>query len=196
MANLAKEPIAPDQPKYDYTRVIEIYDKILTDYPNSDFADDALYTKAYLLQQMDQGVESRKIYQEVIDRYPDRHFAADSYMRLAEYYFDPREDKDTSKLLSNFTGQSDFIKKYCFTVIQNGMMRHCINWAGVIIGSPLQDPAYYSDAIIYFIAVVDDIVSAEELDPKNLVSNPNVKERLSNISALVFPMMNPMPMLA
>jgi tetratricopeptide (TPR) repeat protein len=93
------EPTEPPQPKYDYSKVIEVYDKILSEYPNSDFADDALYTKAYLKQQMDQGVESRKIYQEVIDRYPESHFAADSYMRLAEYYFDPREDKDTEQTI-------------------------------------------------------------------------------------------------
>ncbi len=36
-------------------------------------------------------------YQEVIDRYPDSHLAAESYMRMAEYYFDPRVEKDTEQ---------------------------------------------------------------------------------------------------
>jgi len=93
------EPVPPEFPKYDYIKAIEIYDKILNEYPQSDYADDALYTKAYLKEKMDQGVESRRIYQEVIDRYPDSHFAAESYMRLAEYFFDPREDKDTEQTI-------------------------------------------------------------------------------------------------
>ncbi len=174
--NLDQEPMAPEQPKYDYSRVIEIYDKILTEFPSSDFADDALYTKAYLLQQMNQGVESRKIYQEVIDRYPDSHFAADSYMRLAEYYFDPREDKlDEQNVVELYRA----IRLYKKVLLYRDSKRYDealykLGWSYYRLSA--EDPSYYSDAIIYFIAVVDDITRAEELDPRNLVSNPNVKD--------------------
>jgi tetratricopeptide (TPR) repeat protein len=92
--SLDTEPQEPPKVKYDYNKVIGIYDRILDNYPQSEFADDALYSKAYLLQQMGDIQTARRIYQEVIDRYPDSHFAAESYMRLAEYFFDPREDKD------------------------------------------------------------------------------------------------------
>ncbi len=174
--NLAQEPVAPPQPKYDYTRVIEIYNKILTEFPNSDFADDALYTKAYLMQQMNQGVESRKIYQEVIDRYPDSHFAADSYMRLAEYYFDPREDKVDEQ---NVVELHRAIRLYKKVLLYRDSKRYDealykLGWSYYRLSA--EDPAYYSDAIIYFLAVIDDITRAEELDPRNLVSNPNVKD--------------------
>ncbi len=174
--NLQEEPVAPPQPKYDYSKVIEIYDKILDQYPNSDFADDALYTKAYLTQQMDRGAESRKIYQEVIDRYPESHFAADSYMRLAEYYFDPREDKDTEQTIVELQRAIRLYKK----VLQYRDSKrydealYKLGWSYYRLSAT--DPAYYSDAIIYFMAVVDDITRAEELDPKNKVSNPNVKD--------------------
>jgi tetratricopeptide (TPR) repeat protein len=173
---LEKEPQAPPQPKYDYTKVIEIYDRILTEYPNSDFADDALYTKAYLTQQMDQGVESRKIYQEVIDRYPDSHFAADSYMRLAEYYFDPRDDKDTEQTIVELQRAIRLYKK---VLLYRDSKRYDealykLGWSYYRLSAT--DPKFYSDAIIYFVAVVDDIVRAENLDPTNRVSNPNVKD--------------------
>jgi len=170
------EPVEPPRPLYDYSKVIEVYDKILTEYPNSDFADDALYTKAYLKQQMDQGVESRKIYQEVIDRYPESHFAADSYMRLAEYYFDPREDKDREQTIVELHRAIRLYKK----VLQYRDSKrydealYKLGWSYYRLSAT--DPGYYSDAIIYFIAVVDDISRAENLDPRNLVSNPNVKD--------------------
>jgi tetratricopeptide (TPR) repeat protein len=170
------EPVEPPQPKYDYSKVIEVYEKILNQYPNSDFADDALYTKAYLLQQMDQGVESRKIYQEVIDRYPESHFAADSYMRLAEYYFDPREDKDTEQTIVELHRAIRLYKK----VLQYRDSKrydealYKLGWSYYRLSTT--DPGYYSDAIIYFLAVVDDITRAESLDPKNVASNPNVKD--------------------
>ncbi|MEE9117974.1 MAG: tetratricopeptide repeat protein, partial [Calditrichia bacterium] len=173
---LETEPIEPPQPKYDYSKVIEVYDKILKEYPNSDFADDALYTKSYLLQQMGQGVESRKIYQEVIDRYPESHFAADSYMRLAEYYFDPREDKDTEQTIVELQRAIRLYKK----VLQYRDSKrydealYKLGWSYYRLSAT--DPGYYSDAIIYFLAVVDDITRAEILDPKNKASNPNVKD--------------------
>jgi tetratricopeptide (TPR) repeat protein len=173
---LETEPVEPPQPKYDYSKVIGVYEKILNEYPNSDFADDALYTKAYLMQQMDQGVESRKIYQEVIDRYPESHFAADSYMRLAEYYFDPREDKDTEQTIVELHRAIRLYKK----VLQYRDSKrydealYKLGWSYYRLSAT--DPAYYSDAIIYFLAVVDDITRAEDLDPKNKASNPNVKD--------------------
>jgi tetratricopeptide (TPR) repeat protein len=173
---LESEPVEPPQIKYDYSKVIEVYDKILSEYPNSDFADDALYTKAYLRQQMDEGVESRKIYQEVIDRYPESHFAADSYMRLAEYYFDPREDKDTEQTIVELHRAIRLYKK----VLQYRDSKrydealYKLGWSYYRLSAI--DPGYYSDAIIYFMAVVDDISRAENLDPKNKASNPNVKD--------------------
>jgi len=173
---LENEPPEPPQPKYDYSKVIEVYDKILSEYPNSDFADDALYTKAYLMQQMNQGLESRKIYQEVIDRYPESHFAADSYMRLAEYYFDPREDKDTEQTIVELHRAIRLYKK----VLQYRDSKrydealYKLGWSYYRLSAT--DPGYYSDAIIYFMAVVDDITRAESLDPKNKASNPNVKD--------------------
>ena len=68
---LEEEPVLPEFPKFDYSKPIEIYDRILTEYPAGDFADDAMYGKAWLLDKMNQGAESRRIYQEVIDKYPD-----------------------------------------------------------------------------------------------------------------------------
>ena len=90
---LEAEPVQPEFPTLDYSKAIAIYDRILEEYPASDYADDALYSKAWLLERMDQGVESRRIYQEVIDKYPDSPFAPESYIQLAEYYFAPRDDK-------------------------------------------------------------------------------------------------------
>lgn len=86
------EPRPPEFPKYDYSEAIALYDRILDEYPESDYADDALYSKAWLLEKMAKGDESRRVYREVINKYPDSRFAPESYMRLAEHYFSPRSD--------------------------------------------------------------------------------------------------------
>jgi len=173
---LAEEPQEPAKVLYDYSKVITIYDKILEEYPNSNFADDALYSRAYLLQRMGQGVDARRIYQEVIDRYPDSHFAAEAYMRLAEYYFDPREDKDTEQTVVELQKAIRLYKKvlqYSDSPRYDEAL-YKLGWSYYRLSAT--DPNYYSDAIVHFLAVVDDITSAEKLDPKGEISNPRVKQ--------------------
>ena len=171
-----QEPQPPPKVIYDYSEVIKIYDKILNEYPRSEFADDALYSKAYLMQQMGEGTEARRIFQEVIDRYPDSHLAAESYMRLAEYYFDPREGKDTEQSVVELQKAIKLYKK----VLQYRDSKrydealYKLGWSYYRLSAT--DPGYYSDAIIYFMAVVDDISRAEKLDPTEQISNPNVKQ--------------------
>ncbi len=155
---------------------MKIYDQIVNDYPQSEFADDALYNKAFLLQRMGEGADSRRIYQEVIDRYPDSHFAAESYMRLAEYFFDPREDKDTEQSVVEL---QKAIKLYQKVLEYKDSRRYDealykLGWSYYRLTAT--DPNYYTDAIAYFMAVVDDITMAEKMDPEQKISSPNVKQ--------------------
>ena len=173
---LDTEPEGPKEPIYDYSKAIEIYDKIVNDFPQSEYADDALYSKAFLSEKMKEGSLGRRIYQEVIDKYPESLFAAESYMRLAEYYFAPREDKDREK---NIVELQKAIKLYKNVLNYRNSKRYDealykLGWSYYKLAAV--DPSYYSDAIIYFLAVVDDIERAEKLDPKNKISTPNVKD--------------------
>lgn len=180
------EPLPPAEPVYDYSKAIEVYDKIVEDFPQSEYADDALYSKAFLLEKMKQGSHGRRIYQEVIDKYPESLFAAESYMRLAEYYFAPREDKEREK---NIVELQKAIKLYKNVLNYRNSKRYDealykLGWSYYKLAAV--DPNYYSDAIIYFLAVVDDIERAEKLDPKNKISTPNVKEEAIDYIGISF----------
>ena len=125
---------------------------------------------------MKEGTKSRRIYQEGIDKYPESLFAAESYMRLAEYYFAPRQDKEREQ---NIVELQKAIKLYKNVLNYRNSKRYDealykLGWSYYKLAAV--DPTYYSDAIVYFLAVVDDIKRAEELDPKNKISTPNVKE--------------------
>jgi TolA-binding protein len=172
---LEQEPVAPEFPLYDYSRAIEVYDKISNEYPQSQYADDVLYSKAFLMAEMKKGVESRRLFQEVIDRYPDSHFAAESYMRLAEYFFDPRQDKDSEQSLVELQKAIKLYKK----VLQYPDSKrydealYKLGWSYYRMTG--HDPKYYTDAIVHFLKVVDDVTRAEELDPRKQISNPSVR---------------------
>ena len=174
---LEEEPVMPEFPKFDYSKPIEIYDRILTEYPAGDFADDALYGKAWLLDKMNQGAESRRIYQEVIDKYPDSHFAPESYIQLAEYFFNPRDDK-TDELEISLEIQKA-IQLYKKVLRYKDSKRYDealykLGWSYYKLAA--REPHYYDDAITYFMMVADDITKAQELDPTAEISNPNVKD--------------------
>jgi tetratricopeptide (TPR) repeat protein len=167
----------PVFPKYDYSKPIEIYDRLLEEYPASDYADDALYEKAWLLGKMDEGEESRRIYQEVIDKYPDSPFAPESYIQLAEYYFNPRDEKvDNDQIAVEIQKAIQLYKKvlrYRDSKRYDEAL-YKLGWSYYKLA--VRDPKYYNDAITYFMLVAEDITKAEEMDPNGEISNPNVKE--------------------
>ncbi len=171
------EPTPPEFPKHDYSKAISFYDQILNEYPGSQYADDALYSKAWLLEKMDRGEESRKIYREVIDKYPDSRFAPESYMRLAEYYFSPREDKTSEE--QQVVELRKAIQLYKNVLKYRNSKRYDealykLGWSYYKLAS--RDPKYYNDAITYFVMVADDIDRAQKLDPQAKISNFDVKD--------------------
>ncbi len=169
-------PQPPQFPQIDYSKAIAVYDRILNEYPGSEHADDALYSKAFLLEKMGQGAKSRRIFQEVIDKYPESHFAAESYMHLAEYYFNPREGKDEDQ---NVVELKRAIQLYKNVLKYPGSKRYDealykLGWSYYKLAA--RDPEYYDDAIVYFITVADDINKAQKLDPQKKISNFDVKQ--------------------
>jgi len=171
------EPKIPEFPKYNYSNAITVYDKLVEEYPASDYADDALYGKAWLVEKMTKGPEARKLYREVIDKYPDSPFSPESYMRLAEYYFAPRLDKTDEE--QSVLEIRKAIQLYKNVLKYKDSQRYDealykLGWSYYKLAA--RDSKYYNDAITYFILVADDIERAKKLDPNNKISNPDVRD--------------------
>ncbi len=83
-AAVAGEEYIPE----DYTRSIELYERVLNNHPGSEVEDVALYSLGYCLEAMmdfDGAVES---YKEVLERFPESDLAAECNIRVGNYYFD------------------------------------------------------------------------------------------------------------
>jgi len=184
---IEKEPVQPEFPKHDYSKAIALYDKILNEYPASEYADDALYGKAWLLEHMERGEEARRIYREVIDKYPDSHFAPESYMRLAEYYFSPREDKtgeeqQVVELRKAIQLYKNVLKYHDSQRYDEALYK--LGWSYYKLAA--RDPKNYNNAIVYFMMAADDIYRAEKMDPKGEISNLNVKDEAIQYIGICF----------
>jgi tetratricopeptide (TPR) repeat protein len=148
---LESEPVIPEYPTYDYSKAINIYKRLLNEYPSSKFASDALYSEAWLLSKMKKDKESRRIYQEVIDKYPDSPFAPESFIQLAEYFFAPRDDKTEDEQV--IVELQKAIKLYKKVLKYRDSKRYDealykLGWSYYKLAA--RDPNYYNDAIMYF----------------------------------------------
>ncbi len=172
---IKEEPTPPEFPKVDYSKAIALYDRLLKEYPTSKYADDALYSKGWLLEKMGKGEESRNVYRQVIEKYPESPFAPEAYMRLAEYYFAPREDKKSEDQIVLELQKA--IQLYKNVLRYKNSKRYDealykLGWSYYKLAS--RDPKYYNDAITYFLAVADDIQKARKYDPDANISDFNV----------------------
>ena len=181
---LKTEPVAPQFPRRNYEKAIGLYDLILANFSESELADDALYNKAYLLDNMGEEEASKEVYQELIDKYPESDYIPEAYMHLAEFYFQPKLGQDREETIRNLNKAAQLYKnvlkfkdspRYADALYKLGWTYYRLAAA---------DPNYFNDAIIYFTMVVQDIEKFQELDPEGKYVKSNIKpEALQYIAA-------------
>ncbi|OPL19468.1 MAG: hypothetical protein AVO35_10650 [Candidatus Aegiribacteria sp. MLS_C] len=72
----------------DYSRSIELYEKILTEYPGSEVEDVALYSMGYCLESMMDFEGAVDNYRTLLQDYPGSELAAECNIRVGNFYFD------------------------------------------------------------------------------------------------------------
>lgn len=72
----------------DYSRSIELYEKILTDHPESEVEDVALYSMGYCLESMMDFESAVSNYKRLLRDHPQSDLAAECNLRVGNYYFD------------------------------------------------------------------------------------------------------------
>lgn len=170
------KPILPVEVKVDYTRPISMYDKILNEYPRSQLKDEALYGKAHLLSETDEGKKSREIYRKLIDEYPESPFTPYGIMALADYYFEPGEVRDEDQVIVDLQTSIDLFKDVLryksFDRYDEALYR--LGWAYYRMAA--RDAGFYKDAVYYFLLALDDIYAGSELSIGSDYTNVNIKD--------------------
>ncbi len=181
---LKVEPREPEQPQRNYQQAISIYDLIIANFPESDLVDDAYYNKAFLLSEMEEETAARQIFQKIIDEYPESQYAPEAYMMMAESFFFPSitDNKQETILKLNKA-----IQLYKNVLQYKDSPRYDealykLGWSYYRLAG--ENPDYYTDAIVYFLAVVKDIERLQGLDGTGRLVRTDVKpEALQFIAA-------------
>ena len=158
---IKKEPEEPRQPRPDYQKAIAIYDILIKNFPESDLVDDAYYNKAYLLSEMGEDQAAQQTWQALIDKFPESEFAPEAYMKLAESYFYPQPSDTKEQIKQKLHKAIQLYKnvlRYKDTPRYDEAL-YKLGWSYYRLAA--DEPDRYTDAILYFLAVVKDVERAK-----------------------------------
>ncbi|NTV46063.1 MAG: hypothetical protein HGB11_05990, partial [Chlorobiales bacterium] len=84
---IKEKPVQPQEPDYGFEKVVELYDLIINNMPESPYMIDALYGKAFIYGEHipNKKDEAISILREITRKYPDSRYVIDAYMLTAEY---------------------------------------------------------------------------------------------------------------
>ncbi|MBT7618978.1 MAG: tetratricopeptide repeat protein, partial [Calditrichaeota bacterium] len=86
----AASRLVPPEP--DYSRVMAMYQKVVDEYPTSEYADDALYNIGVLTSESPSEIDrtnANRIFETLISIYPESNYVLNSLRRIGDYYFQP-----------------------------------------------------------------------------------------------------------
>lgn len=95
---------APPEPKQSFQRSIDLYQQLITRFPDYGLNDGSYYLLGFCLEKQGEGEQSRDTYQRLIEKYPRSKFVAEAWVRLGEYYFDaPNEPNSLERAAAAYT---------------------------------------------------------------------------------------------
>ncbi|PIE51182.1 hypothetical protein CSA37_13010 [Candidatus Fermentibacteria bacterium] len=112
----------------DYSRTIELYERVLNRYPESEVEDVALYSLGYALNEMGDSEASIASYRRLLRDYPESELAAETYIRAGDFYFESFEFDSAFAFYNsvlNYPGASSII--YQFGIYKLGWTAYLLN---------------------------------------------------------------------
>ncbi len=82
----------PEFPAYDFSEAIRTYDRIVAEYPNSPYVDDALYYKALCIEKQSGMALALGLYRALVEVHTQSEYRVEAMMKMAGYYFDHPRD--------------------------------------------------------------------------------------------------------
>jgi len=153
----------PQEPKKDFSKCLEMYDRILQDFPHSNLIDDVIYNKGFIYEEMNELETALKIYQKIIDEFTDSRYVPEAYMRIGEYHFNPPQN-NIEKAIEIYKEVLAFkdSPRYDEALYRLGWSYYRLNM--------------YPEAVAYFTLLADDVERSKILDPAQKYTNPTLRD--------------------
>lgn len=87
LAALPDDAEPPPEPRQDYSRTIELFERLLAGWPEDRNADGALYLLGYTRGETGRDEGAMQAFRELVRRFPDSRFAPETWTRIGEMHF-------------------------------------------------------------------------------------------------------------
>ncbi|MGH7595671.1 MAG: tetratricopeptide repeat protein [bacterium] len=163
----------PVEPRKNFSRSLELYQRIIGEFPQSKLVDDASYNKAFLLEDLSQREEAVALYEKFVQDFPESRYVPDALFRVAEYYFNPplHQIERAIEIYNRILNYNDS-PKYDEALYRLGWSYYKLN--------------DYAKAISCFTMLADDVKRSQRLDPKNQITNPSLAEESIEYIGIAF----------
>jgi tetratricopeptide (TPR) repeat protein len=131
-------------------QAIEVYQRILDDFPNFPFADKVRFFMAHEYMELGQTDEMIRQYQTLIGQFPDSQYTPEAHLLLGDYYFNEKQDVEQS------TRHYEAVLKYPQSSAV-AAARYKLAWCKINVMD-------YAGALALFEASVESPQAAGELD--------------------------------
>lgn len=164
---------APAEPRKDFSRSLELYQRIIDEFPQSKLVDDASYNKAFLLEDLGQREEAVALHEKFVQGFPESRYVPDALFRVAEYYFNPplNQIERAIEIYNRILSYNDS-PKYDEALYRLGWSYYKQN--------------DYPKAISCFTMLADDVKRSQRLDPKHKITNPSLAEESIEYIGIAF----------
>ncbi len=94
------------EPIRDFNDAVLKYQRVIDEFPFSEYMDDALYNVAYIRENSSDAVqveEARRLFEQLVRDFPQSRYAPEAWMRLAEYWFRRDGDENIRQAVECYT---------------------------------------------------------------------------------------------
>jgi TolA-binding protein len=166
-------PQSGAEPHKDFSHSLELYQRIIDEFPQSKLVDDASYNKAFLLEDLGKREEAVALYEKFVQDFPESRYVPDALFRVAEYYFNPplNQIERAIEIYNRILSYNDS-PKYDEALYRLGWSYYKLN--------------DFPKAISCFTMLADDVKRSQRLDPKNRITNPSLAEESIEYIGIAF----------
>ena len=106
LVDQGKLAVAPPEPRQNFQKAIDLYQRLITQFPGYRLNDGSYYLLGYCLEKQGEVEQSRNTFVRLIEKYPRSRFVPESWIRLGEYYFDAVNEPNALEKAAHAYGEA------------------------------------------------------------------------------------------
>ncbi len=154
-----------ESPIADYNTPIRTHERLIREFPQSEFVDQSLFQLGHLLNEQGELERSNSMFERLVNEHPESPLVADAYLRIGDFYFDALFLGLTSlggeEMMRRAINAYDHVLDHPSNKnFQSALYK--LGWSYYNLAAPEERDQYYDDSIEYFTYLLEDSLQVAE----------------------------------